>query len=275
MAIYVQSNIASLDAQRHLATTQNMMQKSFQRLSSGYRINGAADDAAGLGIAMSMSAQIRSFSVAERNANDGISMAQTADGAAGQIHDILGRMRELAVQSSNGSLQTADRANLNTEFTAMSAEIDRISNTTQFDGINLLSGAASNVNFQVGIGTSANDKITVQFGNVTATSLGVNASAVDTTANAQTSITAIDAAIATLSTSREGFGSAINRLQTSVSNLQSMRTNLSAARSRIQDVDVAEETAALSREQVLSQAGAAVLTQANQAPQLALSLLRG
>jgi flagellin len=275
MAVVIRSNVASLDAQRNLSRTQMEQSKTFQRLSSGYRINGAADDAAGLGISESMNAQVRSYGVAERNANDGISMAETADGAAGQMSDILGRLRELAVQSSNGALGAGDRTNLNTEFTSLRSEIDRISNVTTFNGQALLSGAAAATDFQVGIGTTADDKISVSFGGVTSTTLGVNASAVDTVANAQASITAIDSAISTLSTTREGFGAGINRLQSAVSNIQSQRTNLTAAKSRIKDVDVAEETAAMSRQQVLTQAGAAVLSQANSAPQLALSLLRG
>lgn len=275
MAMYIRTNVASLDAQRQLSRTQLEQSRNFQKLSSGYRINTAADDAAGLGISESMNAQIRSYAVAERNAMDGISMAETADGAAGQIHNILGRLRELAVQSSNGSMTTADRTNLNTEFTALRGEIDRISNVTQFNGQSLLSGASANIDFQVGINTTANDRISVAFGGVTTTALAINASVVDTFANAQSAITAIDAAIGTLSTTREGFGSAINRMQSSVSNLQSMRTNLSAAHSRVKDVDVAEETASMARSQVLSQAGASVLAQANQSPQLALALLRG
>ena len=275
MAMFIRTNVASLEAQRHLSKTQTEQSATFQRLSSGYRINGAADDAAGLGISENMNAQVRSYAVAERNAMDGISMAETADGAAGQMHEILGRLRELAVQSSNGSLQAGDRTNLNTEFTSLRGEIDRISNVTKFNGQSLLSGTAANVDFQVGIGTSADDKVSVSFGGVTSTTLGVNASVVDTSANAQTAITSIDAAISTLSTTREGFGSGINRLQSSVSNIQSMKTNLSAAKSRIKDVDVAEESAQLSRQQVLSQAGVSVLSQANQSPQLALSLLRG
>jgi flagellin len=275
MSLFVRTNVASLEAQRHLSRTTREQGLSFQRLASGFRINTAADDAAGLGITESMNAQIRSYMVAERNANDGISMAETADGAAAQISSILTRMRELAVQSSNGSLQAADRTNLNTEFTALRSEIDRISNVTQFNGVSLLSGTAAAVSFQVGIGTSTSDQVSVTFGGVTATTLGVNTSAVDTAANAQTAITALDSAIQTLSTTREGFGSGINRLQAAVSNLQSIRTNLSAAHSRIKDVDVAEETAALARSQVLSQAGVSVLAQANASPQLALSLLRG
>ena len=275
MALYIRTNVASLEAQRHLSGTQSEMAKSFQRLSSGYRINGAADDAAGLGISESMNSQVRSYAVAERNANDGISMAEAADGAAGQISGLLTRMRELAVQSSNGSLQSSDRTNLNTEFSSLSSEIDRIASVTKFNGQALLSGTSTTTNFQVGIGTSANDQVSIVFGGVSVSSLGVSGSAVDTVAHAQSAITAIDSAISNLSTTREGFGSGINRMQASVANLQSMRTNLSAAYSRIEDVDVAEETASLARTQVLAQAGAAVLTQANQSPQLALSLLRG
>ncbi len=275
MAVIVRTNVSSLDAQRQLARTQMESGKTFQRLGSGYRINSAADDAAGLGISEAMNAQIRSFAVALRNANDAVSMVQTADGAAGQIHDIIGRLRELAVQSSNGALQATDRANLDTEFQTLSAEIDRISNVTLFNGVSLLSGAQAAVKFQVGINTTASDQVSVLFGGVSSTTLGLNASKVDSVANAQTAINSVDAAIQTLSTMRENWGAAMNRLDGAVSNIQSMSTNLSAAHSRIKDADIAQETADMSRNSVLSQAGAAVLTQANQAPQLALSLLKG
>ena len=275
MAVIVRTNVSSLDAQRQLARTQMESGKTFQRLGSGYRINSAADDAAGLGISEAMNAQIRSFAVALRNANDAVSMVQTADGAAGQIHDIIGRLRELAVQSSNGALQATDRANLDTEFQTLSAEIDRISNVTLFNGVSLLSGAQAAVKFQVGINTTASDQVSVLFGGVSAATLGLNASKVDSVANAQTAINSVDAAIQTLSTMRENWGAAMNRLDGAVSNIQSMSTNLSAAHSRIKDADIAQETADMSRNSVLSQAGAAILTQANQAPQLALSLLKG
>ncbi|MBK7395698.1 MAG: flagellin FliC [Myxococcales bacterium] len=273
MALYIQTNVASLDAQQNLSKTQNALQTSFARLSSGYRINSSADDAAGLGISDSMTAQIRSYGVAERNAMDGVSMAQTADGAASQVGGLLGRMRELSVQAANGSYTSNDRANLNTEFTSLRSEIDRIAQSTSFNGTSLLN-AATTVAFQVGIGTAASDTVSVGFGGLTTSSLGVGASAVDTAANATSAITAIDTAISSVSSTRAKFGAAVNRLQSTVGNIQSMKTNLSAANSRIKDVDVAEETAAMSRQQVLSQAGAAVLAQANQAPQLALSLLR-
>lgn len=275
MSMSIRTNVASLEAQRHLGRTQMEQATTFQRLSSGYRINSAADDAAGLGISESMKAQIRSYAVAERNANDGVSMAETADGAAGEIQNIFARLREIAVQSSNGSLQASDRTNLNTEFLSMRAEIDRISNTAKFNGISLLSGVATPVGFQVGIGTTLNDQVSISFGGVSATALGVNASAIDTVANSQTAITAIDAAITSLSTIRGEFGAGVNRLGVALSNAQSARTNLSAANSRIRDIDVAEETAQMARTSVLAQAGAAVLAQANQSPQLALSLLKG
>ncbi|MBK6697865.1 MAG: flagellin FliC [Myxococcales bacterium] len=275
MALYIQTNYSSMVAQTNLSSTQTQMQTTFARLASGFRINGAADDAAGLGIAESFNAQVRSYAVAERNANDGVSMAQVADGAAGQISNILGRMRELAVQSSNGDLSTNDRSNLDTEFQALSGEIDRIGNVTSFNGTNLLAGAAATVDFQVGIGTSSDDRITVSFNGADTTELGVNGLDVTNFANSQAAITALDTGIQNLSTVRAGFGAAINQLQGAVSNLQSTKANMSASLGRIRDVDVASETANLAKQQVLSQAGISVLSQANQSPQLALSLLRG
>jgi flagellin len=278
MPLYVSTNVASLEAQRSLSKTQGALNTTYQRLSSGLRINSAADDAAGLAISEKLQAHVRSFSVAERNTNNAISMSQVAEGALGQVSGLLTRMRELAVQSSNGDLQSTDRDYLQTEFTALQGEIDRISSSTEFNGQALLSGAAANKTFQVGIGTAASDKIDVGFGGVTATTLGVNTGAIniqgaDNTAS-QTSITAIDAAMDSVSTKRASYGAAINRLQVTVTNTQSMRTNLAAANGRIRDVDVADETAQLARHNVLSQAGAAILSQANQAPQLALGLLR-
>jgi len=276
MAIYIQTNVSSLNAQSNLNKTQNAMATTFARLSSGYRINGAADDAAGLGISTSMTAQVRSLGMAERNANDGISMAQVADGAAGQTTAILTRMRELAVQSMNGSLVTGDRSNLDTEYTQLKSEIDRIAQVTNFNGINLATGSTgTTVNFQVGANTSSNDQLSIVFGKLDSTALAVSSGGVSTAVAASTAISAIDTAIASVSTQRANFGAAINRLQTTVGNLQSMKTNLSAANSRIRDVDVAEESAQMAREQVLSQAGASILSQANSAPQMALSLLRG
>jgi flagellin len=224
-----------------------------------------------------MSAQIRSYSVAERNTNNGISMAQTAEGALGQVGSMLARMRELSVEGSNGDLTATDRNFLDTEFTQLKQEIDRISTSTTFNGQALLSGATNTVTFQVGINNTANDQIGVTFGGVDLTSLGINNASVAgaTATSAQAAIDSIDQAIQIVSTERSIYGAAMNRMSVTVSNIQSMRTNLAAANSRIKDVDVAEETAAMARNQVLSQAGAAVLAQANQAPQLAMSLLKG
>ena len=243
------------------------------------RINSAADDAAGLGIAKSMNAQIRSLAAAERNTNDGISMLQTADGGAEQIHGLLTRMRELAVQSSNASLGTDDRTNIDKEYQASLSEIDRITNSVTFNGINLLNGdpanAAQKYTFQVGIGTSANDQVTIAFGGADSTELDVTGTDLTDVTKSQTAITKLDAAIKELSGVRATFGASMNRFAATVVSLQSMQTNTAASLSRIQDTDVASETAQLSKNQVLSQAGAAILAQANQTPQLAMSLLRG
>jgi flagellin len=276
MALVINTNVGSLEAQRNLARTQSALQTSFQRLSSGLRINTAADDAAGMAISESMKAQIGSYAVAERNTNNAISMAQTAEGALGQVSGILARMRELAVQGSNGDLGTTDRGYLNTEFSQLNSEIDRLSQSTKFNGKNLLSGALTPIDFQVGINNAASDKITVNFGGIDTTTLGINASNVsgaDAT-NSLAAIDSVDAAIQAVSARRADFGATMNRMQVTVANTQSISTNLAAANSRIADVDVAQETAAMSRTQVLAQAGTAVLAQANQAPQLALSLLK-
>jgi flagellin len=275
MSLVVQTNTASSFAQSQLGKTSAALAKNFAKLSSGFRINDASDDAAGLGIVKSMNAQVRSMAVAERNTNDGISMTQTADGGAEQIHEIMTRMRELSVQASNGNLATNDYTNLDTEFQANLSEIDRVASSTQFNGISLLSGAASSKNFQVGIGTAATDRIAVTFGAADSTGLGVTGTSLTSFANAQSAITALDAGIQTLSTTREGFGSSLNRFGFAVSALQSQQTNMSAAVSRIRDVDIASETAMMSKNQVLTQAGAAILKQANQSPQLAMQLLQG
>jgi flagellin len=276
MPLYVQTNIASMEAQRNLAATQTKLSVTFQRLSSGFRINGAADDAAGLAIADQMQADTRSYAVAERNTNNGISMAQTADGALGQLTGILQRMRELAEQGSNGDMNATDRTYLDTEYGQLKSEIDRITVSTQFNGNNLLSGAASTIDFQVGIQNTASDRLSVAFGGIDLTSLGVNASSLAgaTAANSQAALGQIDGAMQAISSKRADFGAVLNRMQITVSNLQSIRTNLSAAHGRIVDVDVAEESSMLAKNQVLAQAGTAILSQANQSPQLALSLLK-
>jgi len=275
MALVVQTNTASSFAQSQIGKTTTALAMNFARLSSGFRINDASDDAAGLGIVKSMNAQVRSMAVAELNTNDGISMVQTADGGAEQIHEIMTRMRELAVQASNGSLSATDYTNLDTEFQANLSEIDRIATSTKYNGISLLAGAAASRDFQVGIGTAATDRISVSFGGADATGLSISGTGLTSFANAQSAITALDTGIQNLSTVREGFGSSLNRFAFAVSSLQAQQTNMSAGISRIRDVDIASETAMMSKNQVLTQAGAAILKQANQSPQLAMQLLQG
>jgi flagellin len=274
MAINIQTNISSLEAQGRLAGSQKALMSSFAKLSSGFRVNSAADDAAGLAISEGMKSQIRSYAVAERNAADGISMAQTAEGALGEVHGILGRMRELAMQASNGSLSQNDRGYLDKEFGLLKDEVTRIQGSTEFNGTKLVGSSAASVTFQVGLNNASSDQIKVSFGSLDLSSL-TSASLSGTSASAAlSSLKTIDDAIKTVSDSRSNFGSAMNRLQVATSNIQTMKANLSAANSRIVDVDVAEETAKMSRNQVLTQAGVSVLAQANQIPQTALGLLR-
>jgi flagellin len=274
MALTIQTNAAALTAQKNLSVNQKMLAGSFQKLSSGFRVNTAADDAAGLAVSESMKSQIRSYNVAERNAADGISMAQTAEGALGQVHDVLGRMRELAMQSSNGSLSSTDRGYLDTEFGSLKAEIGRIQDSAKFNGQKLVAVATASITFQVGLNNTGSDQVKVDFGNVSLTTLLATASSVSSATAALAALGNIDTSIQSVSNSRAKFGTAMNRLEIATSNIQTMRLNLSAANSRIVDVDVASETAAMSRNQVLSQAGVSVLAQANQLPQLAAGLLR-
>lgn len=277
MALVIPTNVASLDAQKTLTRNSNSLAKSFARLSSGFRINTAADDAAGLAVSESMKSQIRSYTVAERNANHAISMTQTAEAALGEMHDILGRMRELAIQSANGPMTGTDRGYLNTEFSALKDEMSRIQGSSKFNGKLLVATAGEAITFQVGLNNTASDQITLTFGGLSLTTLlAASTSVAGTTASsALNSIGRIDSAIGIISNERAKYGAAMNRLDVTVSTIQTMRVNLSAANSRIRDVDVAEETSQLSRNQVLSQAGVSVLAQANQLPQLAMGLLQG
>jgi len=273
MSISISSNIASLNAQRNMSATQNALSGNLARLSTGLRINTAADDAAGLAISERFKAQITSMNQAQRNANDGISLLQTADGALNSIGGVLGRMRELAVQSSNGTLTTSDRTYINNEAQALSAEVDRISATTNFNGQNLLDGTF-NHDLQVGTKNTTNDRINVTIGNSNMTTLtGGTAIDMTTATGAQTALDTIDTAIDAVSSVRAGLGTTQNRLQVTISNLGSASENMSAANSRIRDVDVAKETADMTRNNILMQAGVSVLAQANQAPQVALKLL--
>jgi flagellin len=274
MPLVIQTNTAALSAQKNLNVNQKKLAGSFQKLSSGFRVNTAADDAAGLAVSESMKSQIRSYTVAERNAGDAISMAQTAEGALGEVHDILGRMRELAVQSANGSLTNTDRGYLNTEFASLQSEITRIQGSAKFNGVSLLNATAAAVKFQVGLNNAATDQISVTFGGVALTSLvTASSTSVGTATNALASLTRIDTSIGSVSGYRAKFGAAMNRLDVATSNISTMRLNVSAANSRIRDVDVATETSNLSKNQVLSQAGVSILAQSNQLPQLAFGLL--
>ncbi|HTV21377.1 MAG TPA: flagellin [Polyangiaceae bacterium] len=275
MGIYINTNVPSLEAQKNLGYNQQQLQVSFNRLSSGLRINSAKDDAAGLAISESLKSQIRSFTVAERNASDGISMAQTAEGALGEVHGILGRMRELAVQSANGSLTDTDRGFLQTEFSQLQAEITRIQGSARFNGRALVGSTAETITLQVGLDDTVSDQIQVTLGGVSLASISGNSTVISgsTASGALASLSTIDTAIISVSTARATFGAAMNRLEVAQSSIQTMRLNLSAANSRIRDVDVATETSVLSRNQVLSQAGVSVLAQANQLPTLALNLM--
>jgi flagellin len=279
MSLSIRTNVASLTAQNNLANTQSTLAASMNHLSSGERITNAGDDAAGLGISVSLEAQVSSYNQAARNANDGISVAQTAEGSLNEVSNILSRLRELTMQASSDGVGTAatdaGRAAIITEATSLTSELNRINTNTEYNGTTLF-GAGVAMAFQVGIRNS--DTITVSTAGmaVDATTLAVDVGgglALDTSANASASLANIDAAIKTVSGYRASLGAQGNQLQSAVATIQTASQNLSSADSRIRDVDVANETSQLSRAQVLSQAGIAVLAQANQMPQMALKLL--
>jgi flagellin len=267
----INTNLASLNAQRNLMTSQSSLDTSIQRLSSGLRVNSAKDDAAGLSIATKMDSQIRGMSQATRNANDGISMAQTADGGLATAIDALQRMRELAVQGANGTVGTADAANLDKEFQALSSEVTRVATDTKFNGKAILSTAGTAAT-DIQVGADVGQKITIAATDLQGAAVTGD---VTTQANANTAIDAIDTAMATINTMRADLGASQNRLGYAVSNLQSSVENQSAAKSRIMDTDFASETAKLTRGQILQQAGTAMLAQANSAPNGVMALLRG
>jgi flagellin len=264
----INTNVSSLNAQRNSLTSSASLATSLQRLSSGLRVNSAKDDAAGLAIADRMNAQIKGINVAIRNANDGISLAQTAEGALSTVTDVLQRMRELAVQAQNGTNGTSDRANLNTEYQQLSQEITRISQQTKFNGTAIVGSGAGVNTFQVGANNG--DTLTVTTTQVTTVTGGIS-----TTTLASTALSDIDAKLDIISTSRATYGAAMSRFEFAISNLQITGENQSAARGRIMDADFAAETANLSRAQILQQAGTAMVAQANQLPQQVLQLLQG
>ena len=281
MAISILTNVASLNAQGNLAKTQSALAASIGRLSSGQRINSAGDDAAGLGISEALKANLRGLAQATRNANDGVSMSQVAEGGMNEQQGIVSRMRELAVQSANATLGGNERGYIQTEFKQLQGEINRIGAVTEFNGQKLLDGSASaGLTFQVGAQNTANDRLSMSITRLTTSTLGsastgrVASASLSTATNARAAIGAFDKAIQQLSSARAKVGALQNRMQVSISNLGMQQDNLAAANSRIRDVDVANETANLTKGQILSQAGLAVLAQANQLPQAALSLLR-
>lgn len=271
MGLRVNTNVFSIGAQRNLSNVSSRLGGNFARLSSGLRIASASDDAAGLGISERLRAQVRSLQQAGRNAGDGISLTQTAEGALGEVNSNLVRLRELAVQSSNGTLNSGDRAILDSEFQALVSEIDRVSSQTTFNGVNLLDGTTTGLSIQ--IGTESGEQIDVGLDDVSAATLGVDTD-VTTTTNAQAALDLIDTAIDTVSALRGDLGAAQNRITSTVRSIANVSENLSAAESRIRDVDIAAESADLTKNSILQQAAVSVLSQANVQPQLALNLLR-
>jgi flagellin len=275
MGLRVNTNILSMSAQRNLSSITTRLGDNFRRLSSGLRIDVAADDPAGLGISERLRSQIRSLSQASRNTQDGVSLVQTAEGSISEVLGNLNRMRELAIQSANGTYSDFDRAIIDTEFQQLITEIDRIADTTEFNSIQLLDGSQATVPIQVGI--EEGELIDVPLADVSATTLGLNVADFDLTTleNANDVLDGIDAAIDTVNSMRGNLGAIQNRLDSTLRSILNVRENLAAAESRIRDVDVAEETADLTRNSIMQQAAISVLSQANAQPQIALTLLQG
>jgi flagellin len=279
MPLVINTNVSSLNAQRYLSNNTNSLQKSMEKLASGYRINKAGDDAAGLALSESLRAQIRGNQKALDNVQDGINMLNIADGAMQTITDSLQRMRELSVQAANDTYNTAQRTAMQAEYNQLASGITQIASATQFNGKVLLNGSSAVSTLQIGANTTANvdDLSVVSLFNTSrdAGTLGVAASLLDTHANAVTAITNLDTAIGTINTARGNLGAYSNRLENTATNISTAVENLSSSESRIRNVDVAAESANLTRNQILQQAASAMLAQANQAPQLALQLLKG
>lgn len=271
MAQVINTNVASLNAQRNLSTSQGSLNQALQRLSSGLRVNSAKDDAAGLAIAQRMTSQSRGMNVAIRNANDGISMMQTAEAGLGVMADHLQRMRELAVQAASGQYSSGDRTQLDAEFQQLQSEVARVASNTMFNGKAVIGASAGTYTFQVGSGTTANDTISAATSDLSTVYSG---SDITSSANAASAMAALSTAIDALNTSRATLGSYQSRFEGVISVLSASVENTDAAKSRIMDTDYAAETAKLSRAQVLQQAGTAMLSQANALPQSVLSLLK-
>jgi len=276
-ALAIMTNMGSITAQKNVAESGRMLQSSIERLSSGLRLVSAADDAAGMAVSTGLRAQLRGYQQATRNANDGIAILQTAEGAYNTLAEMLTRMRELAVQSASDGLTDKERAYLETEFQDIITDIDRIASVTEYNGNNLLDGTAGNGSgamvFQVGTRNTINDRITITLSDQGSSSLGVKTTSVSSLAASQSAITVIDAGLDSLSTDRTELGTKLNKLDNAVANLSVTVENLSQANSQIRDVDMASESAEFAKAQVLQQAGVAMLATANQLPNLALRLL--
>ncbi|KOO58139.1 flagellin [Rheinheimera sp. KL1] len=273
MSLFVNTNVSAINAQRQLINSGGSLDTAFKRLSSGFRINSAADDAAGLQISNRLSSQINGLNQAISNANDGISLAQTAEGAMEEITNSLQRIRTLAIQSQNGINSSGDRTALQKEVSALQTEIDRIKDTTQFGGVDLLKGSFS-ANFLVGANAGQNILVKMSRADGFGTKgLGIDTLSIKTVADASRAITQIDSAIKSIDSTRADLGAIQNRFQSTIRNLSNIVENVSSARSRIRDTDFAKETAELTRSQILQQASTTILSQANQRPQAALSLL--
>jgi flagellin len=275
MSISVKTNTAANNALNQLARTTRALSRNFERISSGLRISRAADDAAGLGVAENLKAASTSADVAARNINDGISVISVAEGATGEVASILTRLRELAVQSASETLANTERAYIDDEADSLVAEITRISNVTEFNGVVLTDGSLTALDVQVGINNTANDRITITLGDLGATNIGVNAIDLSTATGAQAAIDTIDAAIASVSSFRSNYGAVENRLNSALNNIETFSEATKSAESGIRDADFGTETSALTSNQILQQAGVSILSQAKNLPSSALTLLQG
>ena len=275
MSLIVNNNPASIAAQRNLSVNTLQLNRSVERLSSGLRITRAADDAAGLGLSESLRAQIRSINQATRNASDGISLTQIADGAAATIGSLLTRLRELSSQSASGTVGNTERSYIDQEFVALRSEIDRIAQTTEFNGQALTSGSSISFSVAIGFRSGAGNTLDLALNDITTSSLGLSSVNVSSSANATSALANVDNAISAIASARAEYGSIQNRFEATIANLQVTSESLTAAESRIRDADIALETSIFTKNQILVQAGIATLAQANTLPQQALALLRG
>ncbi len=273
MAITINTNVTSLTAQKNLNANQSSLAQSMERLSSGLRINRAKDDAAGLAISRQMDKQIRGLNQGMRNASDGISVIQQTEGTLSEIEANLQRMNELATQASNATYSAANRSSMQLEFSALRAEVDRTAAKADFNGYQLADGTNSTMNIQVGFADTANDRISIQLTNAKASALGISAATITSAAGAQAALTTLSSAIDTITSARAQLGADESRLETAVNSNVNTVENLTAAKSRITDVDFAEEVSNMAKANVLTQAGTSMLAQANTLPQMALSLL--